>query len=107
MGSKFFAEPRALLLKISLPTEGISKTVLIGFNATLADVRQKLSTKLSSFQIPTDINNWAFLLTKNDADQMWLDDKVTLKAYNVKDGDTLEFKRKVKLLGKISHTNIS
>jgi len=102
MGSKLFSEPQALLLKISLPTEGITKTVLIGFNAALADVRQKLISKLSSFQIPTDINNWAFLLTRNTAEQMWLDDKVSLKAYSIKDGDLLEFKRKVKLLAKVS-----
>lgn len=109
-------------MQISLPTEGITKTVLIGFGATLADVRQKLMSKLQASKIPSDISNWAFLLTK-DIDQMWLDDKVSLKAYNVKDGvsaffifsycclvtchnlflqDTLEFKRKVKLLGKIS-----
>jgi hypothetical protein len=66
-----------------LPTEGITKTVLIGFGATLADVRQKLMTKLS--KAPTDLHNWAFLLTR-DIEQMWLDDKVSLKAYNVKDG---------------------
>eukprot|EP00026_Physarum_polycephalum_P006612 Phypoly_transcript_06661.p1 GENE.Phypoly_transcript_06661~~Phypoly_transcript_06661.p1 ORF type:complete len:550 (+),score=117.77 Phypoly_transcript_06661:70-1719(+) len=93
------ALPRALLLKVSLPTEGITKTVLVGLNATLADVREKLIGKLSSFQIPPDINNWAFMLTKN-IDQMWLDDKVFLKAYNVKDGDLLEFKRKARVAAK-------
>lgn len=57
--------------------------MLVPLNASISDVRQKLVSKVSD--LPEDAESYSFTITK-EIEQMWLDDKVSLKAYNIKDG---------------------
>jgi len=86
------SESRAILVKISIPSEGITKTVLINTTSLISDLRNKINLKLKT---KSGLDGYAFFWYK-DNDQLWLDDKVSLKAYNFKDGELVEFKQKPK-----------
>lgn len=79
-------ETRTILVKIAIPSEGTTKTLLINTTSLISDLREKLKVKLqASGKWDATEEGYAFFWNK-DNDQLWLDDKVSLKAYHFKDG---------------------
>lgn len=89
-----FSSP-ALLLKIIIPSENTSKTIRIETKTKVCELQERIKKKMSTTasQVSSEVDTFG-LFWYSDSGPVWLADASTLKSYNMKNGDSLEFKKR-------------
>jgi len=83
----------SLLLKVVIPSENTTKTIRIETKTKVGELQEKIKKKMPTSCQPYELDSFG-LFWYSDSGPLWLSEGSTLKSYNMKNGDTLEYKKR-------------
>jgi len=84
----------ALLLKIVIPSENTTKTIRLETKTKVGELQERIKKKMSTSCQLSEIDSFGLFWYSDSKGPLWLSEGSTLKSYNIKNGDTLEYKKR-------------